>query len=323
METKLETIFDIHTLTDRKNITNKCDVRMPIEEIEQIEKEGLTSELIEASKYKIFKYQTQVTVHCIPDRKIEERILNYKYIANNKNKSLGVRYDCIDANKKRTITNAVNACKAKFISNKYGCLFQSTAIQNVEEAYVIAEEFKKLVELIKSKVDFVGNYSCFISNIYGQLFACCEIKVNAIYQKDLWKFLSLVTKFQTEEEYLKFVEEKENKRNAEMQELRDKQKEGYEKALIVQQNKIDADESQTLDLTKPVDFIGYRYLIDFSNEVTKQYVQGYWDKNNKYIIQYKNERDRKDIINKRQKDNKLRMDKLIANKRTIFIIETF
>ena len=100
-----ENWFKSHSEYDRKNKLNRSKVLMTEAELNQIEK-GVTIENIDelSKKVKIFKYQTQITIH----GKFPEIgcgcIFGYKHVFQNKNKSVGIRYGCVDETKRQYLS---------------------------------------------------------------------------------------------------------------------------------------------------------------------------------------------------------------------------
>ncbi len=67
---------------------------------EEIEK-GVTIEKLASINVPVFAYQTQITIHgTLPDLQ-NNYVQNYKSIIKNQNGSIGVKYNAIDAEKKK------------------------------------------------------------------------------------------------------------------------------------------------------------------------------------------------------------------------------
>lgn len=102
----IETFFE-STNFDHKNITNKSNVVLTESNIETLENEGATYELLETLNVPVFKYRTQITIHGLFPTLSNHYIGGYKNLFQNKNLSIGVKYNAIDRMKKERIFNAI------------------------------------------------------------------------------------------------------------------------------------------------------------------------------------------------------------------------
>lgn len=326
---KIEKLFDIKYEVDHKNKLNRAsNMSIPLELIESIEKEGITSENLDKIEFPIFKYHTQITMHGIPERRITERILGYKYIVNNKNKSIGIKYDTIDKAKKNYIAKIIRNSEPRYFAFNKNTLYKNTLTNSLEETVNIVKEYKEKIELIKNACQFYGNFNCFISNSFMGTFVCLEININAIYQIEVWKLLSTITNFKNEDEWNTYIIEKEKREKIENEKLTKEWEEERIKRINeskpIYENAINNDKNPIINLENiKKDFIGYYYTVDKDYSTNsliaiKKYVHGYFDKTGKLIIQRDTNLEK---INKRMKKHRLIIEKLKTRK--IFLMKEF
>jgi hypothetical protein len=99
---KIETLFTSDSY-DKKNITNKSNVVISHEMLNKIETDGATYEILQELGTPVFKYWTQITIHGLFPELHKNWINGYKNLFQNKNLSIGVKYQAIDSLKKQTI----------------------------------------------------------------------------------------------------------------------------------------------------------------------------------------------------------------------------
>jgi hypothetical protein len=101
----IEQIFIKESNFDSKSILNKLDKNIDKSILEQIES-GVTLEFLNQLSNKgipVLKYKTQITIHGLFPELTNNYFLGYKNIFQNKNKSIGVKYNAIDENKRGLI----------------------------------------------------------------------------------------------------------------------------------------------------------------------------------------------------------------------------
>ena len=106
MKKDIELLLEKNGKTDSKHILNTCPNKTISDEIlNEIENVGVTFERMTelSKKIDIFRYRTQITIHGIFSELQNNRIGSYKNLFQNKNKSIGVKWDAIDKEKKSFI----------------------------------------------------------------------------------------------------------------------------------------------------------------------------------------------------------------------------
>ena len=206
---------------DSKKILNRSEKKIPKNMLETIEK-GVTSEQLDAFKVPVFKYGTQITIHGIfPDLEHNLRIGGYKRIFQNKNKSIGVKYEAIDFDKKKRIYRAfehVHGFRTYQDSKDFKCYIR-IPVKDREEALKKIEDLKPLYDKINLQFGDKDLYYAMVP-FMGHIFhyAILEICIYAIYEKDISKLYRQVFG-KTEKEIVAEIKAKEDKEKAEREAL--------------------------------------------------------------------------------------------------------
>lgn len=195
---KVETIFESTTGYDSKNITNKSNIIVDNSILEKIEK-GITSETLETiinQGIKVFKYRTQITIHGLFDELTNNRIYGYANIFQNKNKSIGIKYNAIDEEKRIRIKNSLKYAGFKYTRNSTECYF--SIVKQIDQTNY-TEILNNLLE-IKSKIDtslFTGHVNIYKASGFGIFYLILELTINIISESNIDKFINnIITKDQ-------------------------------------------------------------------------------------------------------------------------------
>jgi hypothetical protein len=199
---KPEEILSNEVNIDTPKKLNRSEAKVPIDVINEIETKGMSLERLESLGLPIYKYQTQITVHGNFDGLTKERVGGYKNLTLNQNKTLGIRYNAIDAEKKKIISKALNLdrkyneeeSKGGFRANMDSKGFTISKYKTTSEkskAIEISNEFK--AEANALPYNFIGNKYVNIYSIYGMYYIEYTIHLNAINQAYLWDFISSIT----------------------------------------------------------------------------------------------------------------------------------
>lgn len=244
---------------DTKKIINRSDKMIDSSVIVAIEK-GITSEQLDQLKVPIFKYGGQITIHGLfPEIDPYMRIGGYKWVFQNKNKSVGVKYEAIDFERKKRIYQAF-AHEYNFSiehdSSNFG-LYKMIEVKTKEEALARQEEYTPLFNRIHLKY---GSKRMFFANIdyWGVIhhFFVMKVCINAIYEKDIPSFF-LETFSKTEQQIFDEIRAKEEAEKAE----RDLAYEKSEKERIERNQK---SAKLTEDETIRLKDSGYKYCDQIS-----------------------------------------------------------
>ncbi len=182
----IETLLKSNTKDiDKKHILLTCNKTVPSNILDQIES-GLTIENLESitKNFDVFKYNTQITIHGIFDVLSETRLYGYKYLHQNKNKSIGVKYGCIDECKRlhlKQYLNLINFSYYKDSTNQYFGRSLKFTEENVNELKTI---YNKINDNL-----FIGSKHLYKYNVWGVWYVAISININAIYEKNIKLFL--------------------------------------------------------------------------------------------------------------------------------------
>lgn len=192
----IEKIFESEHI-DSKNILNKQpNVSIDNDFIELIENEGVTSENLAELKVPVFMYNTQITIHGIFNGLNNNGVIGvYKYLILNKNKSLGVKYNAIDYEKKKRIYSILHKLvpnsSVKHSSTEFYFFIQ-------KRVFDITEARKIALELIEQKKNIDTNlfYGAMYVNIYsymGAYYVVSDLVIRAILEKNILPLISQFT----------------------------------------------------------------------------------------------------------------------------------
>jgi len=104
---KIETLFQSGNY-DKKHKLNVANIKISLDILNDIEKNGITLEQIEKLDIPVFKYKTQITVHGLFPELSNNYIGGYKSLIQNKNQSIGVKWSAVDFLKKNYIYETIN-----------------------------------------------------------------------------------------------------------------------------------------------------------------------------------------------------------------------
>lgn len=172
IETLTENRFGQYNTRKKLNLSNKT---IPAVLVERLENSEFTFEMIqELSKtFPILKYKTCITIHGIFNLDYIPRIGGYKNVIQNKNKSVEIRYNAIDLDKKQLIAENLRIVKTgfRFLLDSQGAYFEKAV--RVKTQTDITENRAKFesIQASLTQVDFYGKTSIyraqdFMSNHY-------------------------------------------------------------------------------------------------------------------------------------------------------------
>ena len=217
MQTTLIEKLSERGINDNKNILNRAtNVSLSNETLEQIENEGITSEQLDTLGVPVFKYGTQITVHGIfPDLNGNGRLGGYKYIFQNKNKSLGIKYNAIDAKKKHYIYDVICKLSDYIVKNSSTehYIYKMYRVNSIEDAKVKGVEVSKEINKINKNLFFGYAGVNILRDMFGQIYIEKYVSVNAIYQKNVDALIANVLNININE-IDKLVKQKDAEREA-------------------------------------------------------------------------------------------------------------
>lgn len=173
---------------DSKNITNKSNIVIPQSILDTIESDGATSEMLDTIGTKVFKYRTQITIHGLFPELKNNYIGGYKNLFQNKNLSIGVKYNAIDRDKKQRIFSKIRAFLSGWNvvnnSTEYNIYKSSNHFHTKDDYLKLLPEYKNLAESINKDL-FFGNVDVYLAKNFFGYFMVCELNIGAIYEKNV------------------------------------------------------------------------------------------------------------------------------------------
>lgn len=285
MET-IETILSKESNFDHKNILNRFDKKIDQNILNQIEK-GITLEnLQELTKNKIpvFKYRTQITIHGLFPELSNNYIFGYKNVFQNKNKSIGIKYNAIDEQKRIKIAEKLKYIGFHYSRNSTDTNFMLTSeILTAENFQRLKSEYTEVYNRIDKSL-FFGYCNLFIGQIFGAKYLCLSININAILEKNVNLFIE---KMGVTDELIKRIENEKRKENEIWQKRyeaeKQKEREIREQNLLNAKDQIDILEKfERVEKTdKPGNYI-LKYF-NSKNELQFKFVALYLPKGKKII----------------------------------------
>ncbi len=214
-----EKLFEDNSVFDKKNILNRApnSIVSPkvLEEIES----GITIEQLNKTNLPVFRYLTQITIHGKFDELHNQRIGGYKNLFQNKNKSIGVKWNAIDFYKRQKIGKALRYKDIVYTYNSSGHSYSMMVSVTEETFKEKLAEIKKVYDSIDTSL-FFGKKRLYSGSIWGIVYLIIDFNINAIYEKNISAFLKKlgITKTflkEKKQEEAKARAEKERKMKAE------------------------------------------------------------------------------------------------------------
>lgn len=250
----LETFFELSNY-DSKNITNKGSKVISQTDLNEIETKGVTIEFLEALNVPVFKYKTQITIHGLFPELKNNYLGGYKNLFQNKNLSIGVKWQVVDYAKKELIYKTI-----KKFDNNWRLQHNSTDyyIYKCSKSFYTKEDYKIYLEAAKEEVKhidkslFFGNCGVYLSqHLYGGYFLVTYINLGAVKQENVNKCIENICKASLNEISLKVKADEERAEK--------ERKEAEEKRRIERENQ-NALEKPFLDAAKSfLNANGYNY----------------------------------------------------------------
>jgi len=197
---KLEEFLSGSFDRDTRKVLNRSDVVISDEILEEVEA-GITLERLRSLDVPVYFYSGQITIHGIfKDVSDKLRIGGYKFVFQNQNKSVGVKYPAIDYAKKVRIMQAIALSKGltcRFSSTTFKILAM-TAVSTPEETIAIANKYRTIVNGIK-ELDIFGTHSVWLGSLLGTKFVVMDICINALTEESVNPAIKIITGFSPEQ----------------------------------------------------------------------------------------------------------------------------
>lgn len=194
---KVEKLMSKKTKINRKNKKNRKRVKVSSSILDKIEK-GISIEELEkiGKNLPIFKYKTQITIHGLFPQLKKSRVYGYKNIFQNKNKSIGIRYNAIDEQKRRELFDSLRKYGFEYKRTSKSTKFFKFSILDGKKDEHIIENYKELYSSIDTNM-FIGDVdlSLYKDRIFGVKCIYLTLSVNAIYKENIPKFIDALTEY--------------------------------------------------------------------------------------------------------------------------------
>lgn len=172
--------------SDSKHILNTTKKIVPNDMLERIER-GITLEDLDviSKSYDVYKYQTQITIHGLFGELKNNYVAMYKNIFQNKNKSIGIRWNAID-------------CKKRLrLFERLGEILGFRTVYNSQELFCwiirdYNEQNLKELRTIYDRIDsdlFIGRKDLFSAVYYYRKIIVLQLNINAFYERDFDKII--------------------------------------------------------------------------------------------------------------------------------------
>lgn len=155
----------------------------------------ITSESLDKLNVPIYKYKTQITVHGKLSDKADSYIKfyhgyvgYYKSLMINKNGSLGIKYNCIDLDKKSQIADKVNLRRHRTSTADY--LYKNARFDSAEKASQYMVDKKKAIEKHIDQKLFIGTMNLYSAcHPFFGIYVCFEMHIRAIKTENVQKLI--------------------------------------------------------------------------------------------------------------------------------------
>lgn len=258
---------------DSKHKLNTTNKEMPIELLEKIDNGDVSFEVLNEyinRGYDIYTYRTQITIHGVCNKELNDRIGGYKNVIVNGNGSVGIKWVAIDRIKKNKIYNAIVKVFGYdwYIVNNsslYRVELWKRLGDNADENKTIYNEMQKIVNRVGNDL-FLGYIGIdkYVS-IFNVSYYVLTIDINAIAENNVDEFLCRVLDKgsigEVNDALTDYAKEEEKKR-AEMEERMRKAREERERGKA--DSKIKAIEEYNALATK-FDNDGYKRIDDLGS----------------------------------------------------------
>lgn len=195
MSKEIEILFESGNY-DSKNITNKCDKVIPNHILEKLEEQGATFELLQTLGVPVFKYRTQITIHGLFPHLQSTRHFGYVNIFQNKNQSIGVKYNAVDRVKKEKIFRILSKLYNWRISDNstgYFAYFSSKGFTTKDEYKELLPTFQEIKEKIDKDKLFYGGCHIGLEPSFGWFYLFVSLNLGVIPEENIPQFILNVT----------------------------------------------------------------------------------------------------------------------------------
>jgi hypothetical protein len=225
----LKTFFELSNF-DTKNITNKGSKVIKQQSLDEIENKGVTLEFLHSLNVPVFKYKTQITIHGLFPELKNNYLGGYKNLFQNKNLSIGVRWQAVDYSKKELIYKKIrqnlSGWQLRHNSSEFFIYKTSSYFDDKTQYKAELEKAKNDIQHIDKSL-FFGNVGIYLSQtLYGSYFLVTYINIGGILESNVVKCIENITQLSMAE-----IEAKETERRIREEKEQQERKEKYRQEI--------------------------------------------------------------------------------------------
>lgn len=199
---KVNEYFKFESNFASKHKLNTCNKYVPQEALDKIEN-GCSLEQLESLKksgYDIFKYRTQITIHGLFPKLSTRRIGGYVNLTQNMNKSIGVRYNAIDYEKKSKLYDMICTIDKKWHTEHNSQAYNLYKIELLPDN--LKENKNKVMDIVTrfqeeaKKIDmslFFGTVNCYMAQDLFRYFMVLSINISCFYESNFEKMFENIS----------------------------------------------------------------------------------------------------------------------------------
>ncbi len=228
----LESFFSTSNY-DTKNITNKGNKEISQQVLTDIEEKGVTLEMLEGLGVPVFKYRTQITIHGYFPELCKQYLGGYKMLFQNKNLSIGMKWQAVDYSKKLKIYDYVRRFCGGWQLQRNSSeffIYKTSKIFNDKETYKqFLETAKQEIAHVDNKL-FFGNSEIYLSRtLWGGYYLVTYINIGAILETNLLPCIENICQATITDIEAKFEVQRIKREQEEEQRKQDREKEIQER----------------------------------------------------------------------------------------------
>lgn len=217
----IETLF-LQSNIDAKCILNRSTKIIDKTILDKIESEGATSEILETLGVPVFRYKTQITIHGKFSELNNHYLGGYKNLFQNKNESIGIKWQAIDYLKKNEIYTKVSKFNSDFWISKNSTAFE---LCKTSKRFTTKDEYLELLKPLQTEIEnidkslYFGTAGVYLMQSYTQYYLLTCINIGTVRQTNVNKLIESICNDKIEN-IDKIISEKEALKSQELNEYR-------------------------------------------------------------------------------------------------------
>ena len=190
----------IETLYEQSNIDAKCILNRSTKVIDKtildkIESEGATSEILETLGVPVFRYKTQITIHGKFSKLNNHYLGGYKNLFQNKNDTIGIKWQAVDFSKKNEIYTKVSKFNNDFWINKNSTAFE---LCKTSKRFRTKDEYLELLKPLQTEIENIdkslyhGTAGVYLMQSYTDYYLLTCINIGTVRQTNVNKLIESI-----------------------------------------------------------------------------------------------------------------------------------